>query len=215
MTIFPGGNDKGRDFIYCGTSTFNPALSGNWIFQSKHKSKDLKGKELVASLADDLKKELTKVFLINGQQFDNYFLVTNKEVNANGYDSLFGIFQQFIHDYQITCQHFGIISYPALASCIDQSDSLKWSYPNIISHPDFKILVQSAMNRHLDTRRIGWLRGMQKQVDKFVHTIAFIGTCKALENSFNIASSTLSFSSNRDTFFCDQSSPSMIGPAFL
>lgn len=173
VRYFKGGNDKGRDVTYKGTSAYNPGYKGDWIFQVKHKSKDLEHKDLAATLSADLRKELTKVFITNKLSFDNYFLVTNKEINANISDALFGLFTAFKKTHNIQCANFDIIDYQAISACIDSAEKLKWRYPNIISHPDFEILIQNALNINLENRRKGWLLGIQKQREKFVHTQFF------------------------------------------
>ncbi|MFN8305333.1 MAG: hypothetical protein U0T79_01045 [Ferruginibacter sp.] len=168
-----GGNDKGRDIVYDGISLFNKSYSGKWIFQVKHKSQTNLDTELASTLTYDLKHELKKVFVTNNLKFDNYILVTNKTVNANVYDQLHAIFHEFIDSNKISCKNFNIISYRHLESCIDQSATIKWAYPNIISHPDFLLLLKNAINYNLETRRRGWLNSIKKQRDKFVYTQFF------------------------------------------
>lgn len=168
-----GGNDKGRDFIYTGTSAFNPTYQGEWLFQAKHKSKELNGKELAGALSADLKSELIKVFVKNKLSVDNYFLITNKMLSAEVYDTLVNVFKEFKEANKISCSNFDVISYHAIATCIDGSENLKWAYPNIIAHPDFEVLIQNALNLHLENRRKGWLSGLQKQRERFVYSRFF------------------------------------------
>jgi len=131
-----GGGDGGRDLVYTGTSEFNPTYCGDWIFQVKHKSKNIDGKNLVEILVADLRSELLKVFIAKQQQFDVYILLTNKEVTPDLFDGLNAAFGAFKKKHGIACKHFEVIGYRHFESCIDGSESLKWSYPNIISHPD-------------------------------------------------------------------------------
>ena len=173
-----GGSDKGRDIVYDGKSRFNKSYFGKWIFQVKHKSKSNSDSELVSTLAQDLKYELKKVFVTNNLKYDNYILVTNKTINPNLFDQLHTIFVQFKEANKIDCKNFNIISYRHLESCIDESDSIKWAYPNVINHPDFLLLLKNAINYNLETRRRGWLNSIKKQREKFVYTQFFQ---KALE----------------------------------
>jgi hypothetical protein len=173
VQYLPGGNDKGRDIVYTGSSTFNPSYGGKWLFQVKHKSKGGDDKELIWTLAADLKTELKKVFVTNQLEFDVYVLVTNKELTASGIDALTKAFNEFKRVYKINCQHFDLISYHHLASAFDDSDKLKWCYPNVISHPDFELLIGKIMTLHLENRRQGWLKGVQRQRDWFVYTRFF------------------------------------------
>ena len=82
VQFLEGGNDKGRDVVYEGTSKYNDSYSGKWIFQIKHKSKMTKDEEITSTLVHDLKYELKKVFVTNRLKYDNYILVTNKTING-------------------------------------------------------------------------------------------------------------------------------------
>ncbi len=168
-----GGNDKGRDIIFDGLSTFNNSYSGKWVFQVKHKSKLNTNTELASTLVSDLKSELKKVFVVNNLKYDNYILVTNKIINGTLFDQLHSTFSEFMSQNNILCKNFNIISYRHIESCIDNNDNLKWSYPNIISHPDFKLLLKDAINYNLENRKRGWLNGLIKQREKFVYTQFF------------------------------------------
>ncbi|MEO6453229.1 MAG: hypothetical protein ABIN97_04115 [Ginsengibacter sp.] len=170
VQFLEGGNDKGRDVVYNGSSDFNNSYSGQWIFQVKHKSKLNEESEIASTLLHDLKYELKKVFVTNGLKFDNYVLVTNKTISGTLFDHLNEGFLEFKKDHQIECSNFSIISYRHIESCIDNNDVLKWSYPNIINHPDFLLLLKGAINYNLENRRRGWLNGLNKLREKFVYT---------------------------------------------
>ena len=176
-----GGADGGRDLVYTGTSMFDPAYGGDWIFQVKHKSKGLSNKQAAEVLVADLKSELTKVFVTKGQKFDVYILVTNKEITAEIFDGLITTFAAFKNKHGIACAHFTVIGYRHFESCIDGSDSLKWSYPNIISHPDFERLIHAAVLKHLENRQKGWLKTIERQKDRFVNTRFFKSAWEKLE----------------------------------
>jgi len=173
VQFIEGGNDKGRDIVYDGKSNFNTSYSGKWIFQVKHKSKLNIEAELASTLAQDLKFELKKVFVANKLEYENYILVTNKTISGSLFDQLHEIFLEFKADNQVECEHFSIISYRHIETCIDNSDNLKWSYPNIINHPDFLLLLKGAINFNLENRRRGWLNSINKQREKFVYTQFF------------------------------------------
>jgi hypothetical protein len=174
IQFYSGGNDSGRDITYNGTSDFNKDFSGHWIFQVKHKSKQDGSKELIYDLHD----ELTKVFIKNDLPCDNYILVTNLLINANVSDELLETFDKFISKHGIPNKNFLLITYHHFESCIEQSDSIKWAYPQIVSSEDFKGLIESAINRHLITRQKAWIRGAEKRRELFVETNFF---CKATE----------------------------------
>ena len=129
--------------------------------------------ELASTLVGDLKYELKKVFVTNKLEYDNYILVTNKTVNGTLFDKLHDTFLEFKRDNHIVCENFNIISYRHIESCVDNSESLKWSYPNIINHPDFLTLLKGAINYNLENRRRGWLNSINKQREKFVYTQFF------------------------------------------
>jgi hypothetical protein len=174
VQLLDGGNDKGRDIVYEGVSNNSDySFSGRWIFQVKHKSKPITGTELSTFLIKDLKNELKKIFITNGLEYENYILVTNKSINGTLFDKLQTTFLEFKESNNIGCKNFTIISYRHLESCIENSEILKWTYPNIINHPDFKLLLKDAINYNLDNRKRGWLNGIEKQREKFVYTHFF------------------------------------------
>ncbi len=174
VQFIEGGNDKGRDIIYDGRAKdYQKEYSGKWIFQVKHKSKMVEEKELSSSLLSDLRNELIKVFVKNKFECDNYIFVTNKTINGPLFDQLNNSFKEFKETRNIKCNKFNIISYRHIESCIDNNNTLKWSYPNIINHPDFLLLIKESFNHNLDTRRKAWLNGLEKQRQKFVYTQFF------------------------------------------
>jgi len=174
VQFIEGGNDKGRDIVHDGKSNdFKNNWSGKWVFQAKHKSKNYNSKELLKSLSADLKRELEKVFITNELVYDNYILVTNKTIDGTLFDQLHKTFLDFKCENAIDCENFTILSYRHIESCIDSNEILKWYYPNIISHPDFKLLLNDAINYNLETRKRGWLNGLEKQREKFVYTQFF------------------------------------------
>ena len=171
VQFIEGGSDKGRDFIYEGPSlNFKKDWSGKWIFQAKHKSKN---KNFSSSLISDLKRELKKVFIRNELIYDNYVLVTNKTIDGNLFDQLNITFQEFISTNGVQCKNFSVLSYRQIESCIDDNNHLKWNYPNIISHPDFGVLLREAKNYNLETRKRAWLNNIERQREKFVYTDFF------------------------------------------
>lgn len=174
IQMIEGGNDKGRDILYEGTSQdFRKEWTGKWLFQAKHKSKKIDQSKIKSTLSQDLKEELEKVFITNKLSFDQYILVTNKPLDSKTFDDLQLVFDQFRSDNSITCKNFDIVSYRHIESCIDLNDDIKWSFPNIISHPNFKILIQKSTNYHLETRAMGWLKGVEKHRESFVNTTFF------------------------------------------
>ncbi|RXG16560.1 restriction endonuclease [Leeuwenhoekiella aestuarii] len=182
VQFIEGGNDKGRDIIHDGISNdFKNDWKGKWLFQVKHKSKDQLPKELLKTLSQDLERELEKVFKKHNYKIDNYVLVINKTTTGELHDSLNSKFRSFVDDNNIECKNFTIISYRHIESCIDQKNDLKWSYPNIISQPDFQILIQNAFNYKFETRKKGWLKKIQTQREKFVFTRFFKNAYNKLE----------------------------------
>lgn len=174
IQFFEGGNDKGRDIVYEGKSNgFRQEWAGKWIVQVKHKSSALDEKKISKLLSEDLKKELTKIFVTNKIVCDCYILVTNKAISGNTYDEIQLVFNSFKLTHSITCNNFDIISYRHLETCIEESNEIKWSYPNIISHPDFEVLIRNAINYHIETRKRGWLKSILNQREKFVFTQFF------------------------------------------
>ena len=170
---FPeGGNDKGRDIIYEGKSIqFQPSWDGKWIFQMKHKS--LQGTDQtknIRALCNDLNVELDKVFLKNRFEFNNYILVTNLVVTSGFEDTAQNIFRTFCTKNKIHCQNFFIIGYRHLESCVDENINLKWSFPNILSHPDFELLIKSIFESIIFNRNIGWVKTICKYRKYFVYT---------------------------------------------
>ena len=174
VQFIEGGNDKGRDIVHDGESVnFEKKWKGKWIFQVKHKSKDYNKKKLSDKLASDLKRELGKVFITNELSYDNYVLITNRTIDGNLFDRLNKIFLDFKYEHNIECENFTILNYYHIESCIDFNETLKWDYPHIISHPDFKLLLNNVINHSLETRKRGWLNGIEKQRIKFVYTQFF------------------------------------------
>jgi len=168
-----GGSDKGRDIIFDGSSeSYRREWSGKWNFQVKHKSSGSQSR-IKSSLSSDLKNELKKVFVTNSLTYDNYILVTNVTINGSMYDELVSTFTETKEEHDFECSNFDIISYRHLETSIEKDNSLKWSFPNIISHPDFQLLIQSAVNFHFDNRNSAWLKSIEKQRVKFVNTQFF------------------------------------------
>ena len=168
VQFIEGGSDKGRDFVHTGKSQeYKNQWSGKWIFQAKHKTKDTK------TLNSDLKTELEKVFIKNNLDYDNYVLITNKTIDGTLFDKLNDTFKNFTEEHKLNCKNFSVLGYRNIETCIDNSESLKWSFPNIISHPNFKILLRDTVNHNLNIRKKGWLRSIEKQREKFVFTEFF------------------------------------------
>jgi len=184
VQFLEGGNDKGRDVIYKGPSNdFRKEWDDNWLIQVKHKSTKSKGETIALnSLTSKLEEELSKVFIKNKLNVDNYILMTNLIMPPKYYDKLSEIFEKFRKDKKIKCKNFDIISYRHVESSIDVLDEVKWTFPNIISHPDFQILIQSAVNFHMETRNRAWVNGILKLKPKFVYTSFFEKADKKLKN---------------------------------
>ncbi len=208
--LIDGGSDKGRDVVhYGGSHDFRKEWSGNWIFQTKHKSKQSGYK---SALISDLRFELDKVFIENELPCDNYVLVTNKTITGDLYDDLSNVFDSFVKTKKLKEKNFAIIDYSDFESCIEKSDYLKWSYPNIISHPEFELLIRDANKNHLKVRRQAWLKSIKQQRDRFVFTNFFQSANQKLENystiilsgppksgkTFNAEILALNYFSNRD-----------------
>lgn len=166
-----GGGDKGRDIVHKGVSkSFKTNWSGDWLFQCKHKSQETDSKKIKTELVRDLKSELKKVFIDNKLKYDNYVLVTNKPISGSLLDALNSAFFEVVEESEIQCSNFEIISYRHIESCIDENENLKWIYPNIISHPDFKLLLDSQILNVFNNRNLGWIRQVENQRGKFVYT---------------------------------------------
>ncbi|HUX59603.1 MAG TPA: hypothetical protein VMV77_21715 [Bacteroidales bacterium] len=172
VRFLEGGNDKGRDIIYEGQSKeFQPSWSGSWIFQVKHKSyKDAEQKQNHQSLLNDLNNELEKVFIKNKSTFTNYILVTNLVITPDINDRAEIVFNAFCKNNKVEVKNFSIIGYRHLESCIDQNIDLKWSFPNLISHPDFELLCRTILDSIIQNRNLGWFRTISKYRPYFIYT---------------------------------------------
>lgn len=182
IQFLEGGNDKGRDIIYDGPSLqFQPSWNGRWIFQVKHKS--LKGTDQsknVTTICNDLNDELFKICIKERVEFDNYILVTNLIVNSSFQAKAQSTFIAFCEKNNISNKNFFIVGYNHFESCIDEYVNLKWIFPNILSHPDFELLIRSISDSIIQNRNIGWFNTISKYRKYFVYT-----------NFYNEASSKL------------------------
>jgi hypothetical protein len=172
VKFLEGGKDKGRDIIYEGISIeFQPEWSGDWIFQVKHKSsKDSDQKKNTLSLLSDLNIELEKVFIKNHFTFTNYVLVTNLPITADINDKAENVFNTFCQNNGIEAKNFSLIGYRHFESCVDQNIDLKWSFPNLISHPDFELLCRTIFDSIIQNRNLGWFRTISKYRPYFIYT---------------------------------------------
>lgn len=171
ITYIEGGNDKGREFIYKGNTSFftenNKELT--YIFQAKHKSTlDFK------ALKNDLKNELEKVYLKNELVSDIYCLVTNISLSGNQNDELHLIFNDFIQENNLSYDlDFKIYGYRHLESCLDTNNSLKILFPSIIKNTDFKLLLEDIINRNSTINSDSFIKLFYRNKAKFVTTSVF------------------------------------------
>ena len=172
IQFIEGGGDKGRDIIYTGNSIeFEPTWRGKWIIQSKHKSiRGVGERKALDNLLADLKPELQKVFVKNNLPCDNYILVTNLTVPGEFFDKANEQFTAFCAENSLANKNFYIIGYRHLESIIDRQTDIKWGFPAIISHPDFQILINDALNTIIKARNLGWFKSILKNRDYFVRT---------------------------------------------
>jgi hypothetical protein len=162
-----GGNDKGRDFLFTGTTGFFDNSPHEYVFQAKHKSNNL----AFPSLIGDLKTELVKVYLTNKLKYDFYCLVTNLTISGSEFDELSRVFKAFFEENQISPPvQFGIYNYRHFESVIDKTDSLKWLFPSVVSQSEFKLLLKDVVNRSNKDIQEGWLSIFEKNQEKFVFT---------------------------------------------
>lgn len=182
IRFLEGGNDKGRDIIYEGQSIeFQPSWSGDWIFQVKHKSfKDADQKQNFQSLLIDLDNELQKVFIKNHLTFINYVLVTNLVITPDLNDKAESLFINFCKKNKVSVKNFSIIGYRHLESCVDQNFDLKWSFQNLISHPDFELLCRTIFDSIIENRNLGWFRTINKYRKYFIYTNFYDKAYKSL-----------------------------------
>jgi hypothetical protein len=172
LSFIEGGSDKGRDFIFRGKSNFFGISNHeyNYLFQAKHKSK----KDSFASLNNDLKTELEKVFIKNRLDYNFYCLVTNLTINGNQQDSLYQTFNSFISENNLSTEiKFGIYSYRNLEACIDKNHFLKWIFPSIIRNTDFKFLLEEIIEKNEKNISRGWLSVFERNKVNFVFTNIF------------------------------------------
>lgn len=169
VEFIEGGSDKGRDMQFKGkSSSFKKEWSkGNWIFQAKHKS-DIK--KSTAQLKSDLADELKKVFITNKFDYDYYVLVTNVPTSSTLIDTLNNLVDNFIINHQVKTFQFAILGYRHIESCIDDYDSLKWNFVNVISHPDFQVLIEKQFSKGINNRMKAWLKHVDKTKNYFVNT---------------------------------------------
>ncbi len=171
ITYIEGGNDKGREFIYKGNTSFftenNEDLT--YIFQAKHKSTlDFK------ALKNDLKRELDKVYLKNKLVSDVYCLVTNISLTGNQNDELYLVFNNFINENDLTFHlDFKIYAYRHLESCLDTNNSLKILFPSIIKNADFKLLLENIINRNSSINSDSFIKLFNRNKARFVTTSIF------------------------------------------
>ena len=184
IQFLEGGNDKGRDIIFEGNSqVFQSSWDGKWIFQIKHKR--IKGKDQskgVQALLSDLKTELEKVFIKNKLEYNNYILVTNLSVTSDLHDKADVIFRDFFKENKISCENFFVIGYSHFETCIDEHQDIKWSFPTVLSHPDFEIICRSIFETVVHNRNIGWFKTINKYRKYFVYTSFYANAYERLKN---------------------------------
>lgn len=165
------GKDKGRDIVYEGNSSNFPTWSGKWICQVKHFSIiETSQSKQINSLINDLKDELEKIHVKERLEFDNYILVTNLNVTANLNDKANILFSDFFLNQKLPDKNFHIFGYRHFESCIDSNECIKWNFQNILSHPDFQLLIKSISESIIDNRNIGWFNSILKYRKYFIYT---------------------------------------------
>lgn len=171
IQFLEGGNDKGRDLVYTGITSFFKAdnVERKYLFQVKHKSKTSN----VSSLKKDLSTELDKVFIKNKLSYDVYCLVTNLTISGNQFDELNEVFSEFVKENNITGVEFQVYSYRHFESIIDKNTHIKWSFPLIISSADFKHLLEEITNKEAKTVSEGWINVFEKNRQRFICTSVF------------------------------------------
>lgn len=171
IQFLEGGNDKGRDIIYTGITSFfkSDNIERKYLFQVKHKSKPSN----FSALKSDLRTELDKVFVKNKLSYDVYCLVTNLTINGNQIDELNKIFSEFSTENNITNIEFHTYSYRHFESCIDKNTHVKWSFPLIISSADFKCLLEEITDKEAKTISEGWINVFEKSRERFICTSVF------------------------------------------
>lgn len=184
IQFLDGGNDRGRDIIYEGVSlNFQPSWNGKWIFQMKHKTLSSNDQtKSINTLVSALKDELFKVHVKEKIKFDNYILVTNLTVTSTFQDKAQFIFSEFCEAHNLKDKNFLIFGYRHFESCIDANNSLKWIFPNILSHPDFQLLISSISDSIVENRNQGWFNSISKYRKYFIYTKFYDEASSKLEN---------------------------------
>ncbi len=182
IAFLHGGNDKGRDIVYSGSSPYNENFTGKWILQIKHKSKTDDKTKAANQLNADLANELATVFLKNQLNPDVYIFVINLPVSAALFDQLHHIFDHFCKTHGFRNKQFDIIGYHQLETCIEENEVIKWNFPNILSGNDLEFLLKKIINAQLSTRTKGWLNVIRESYRWFVATGGFHEAMEKLNN---------------------------------
>jgi len=188
IEFLEGGNDKGRDIVYEGTSEkFNPSWNGKWIFQIKHKSHlETNSSRLSSALVSDFKTELIKICLQTCVDFDNYILVTNLNITSSLHDSLHNAFKAFCKEHNILNKNFKIYGYRHFETCIDSNNAIKWSFQSILNQPDLQTLLLTLQNSKIETRNVGWFNSVEKYRKYFVYTNFYLQAYSKLQTYHTI-----------------------------
>lgn len=172
MHYIEGGHDKGRDFTFKGVTNFfgTSNSSKKYLFQAKHKS----GPNKFQSLKYDLSVELEKVYVTNHLDYDFYCLTTNITLSGDQLDELEKIFLNFFQSAQLDIKvAFGVYSYRHFESIIDANSTIKWTFPSIVSHTDFHLLLDELINRNERNIVAGWKSIFETNAQKFVYTTVY------------------------------------------
>jgi hypothetical protein len=188
IEFLEGGNDKGRDIVYDGTSEkFNPSWNGKWVFQVKHKSQlETNPSKQAAALVSDLKKELNKITSQTRIGFDNYILVTNLNIISSLHDNLHHVFSAFCEEHNLLQKNFTIYGYRHFEACIDINNSIKWSFQNILNQADLQVLILTLQISKIDTRNVGWFNSIEKYKKYFVYTNFYLQAYSKLQTYHTI-----------------------------
>ena len=172
LQFVDGGKDKGRDFLFKGTTDFfsNDGKAGSYVFQAKHKS----GKDPFGALQNDLGNELHKVYIDNGLRQDHYCLVTNLILTGDQIDALEQVVNDFMARHsELPSFEFHIYSYRHFETCLDKHKEIRCDFTKILSRASFEELLLEILDRpNVEDERI-WRSVFQRNQIRFVHTAAY------------------------------------------
>lgn len=180
IQFMDGGKDKGRDFVFEGTTGFFNEVYNRkkYLFQAKHKA----GKNAFSALKSDLAFELFKVFVENELKFDYYCLVTNLKISGDQFDSLNEVFEKFISASNPAFEiKFRLYSYYQIESVVDKRSDIKWAFPSIVKHADFERIIDQAMSRNKEDLKNLWISIFESTRQYFIYTEMYRAALTSLE----------------------------------